>query len=179
MPSRRNLMFAFFQVVALLMVFTALAEDVPRLTVATKRFGGVQLMNVGMDGSNPEQLTKDPEDATQATWCPDGKKVAYVAGPRMQGKIKIMDADGENCHLLFEGEGPQRTPQWSPDGKQIVFSMRSKDHNNWNIFVINVDGTGLKNLTDSTRFAADPSWSPDGKKIAFATDAPVREFACG
>ena len=50
--------------------------------------------------------------------------------------------------------------------------MRSKDHNNWNIFVINADGTGLKNLTDSSRFAADPSWSPDSKKIAYATERP-------
>jgi TolB protein len=173
MLSRRNLFFALFQIVVLLTVFTALAEDVPRLTVATKRFGGVQLMTVGIDGANPQQLTNDPDDATQATWCPDGKKLAYVAGPRMQGTIKVMDADGQNVHTLFEGEGPQRTPQWSPDGKQIAFSMRSRDHNNtWNIYVINADGTGLKDLTDSTRFAADPAWSPDGKKIAYATERP-------
>src|SRR5262249_60951696 len=72
----------------------ARGEDVPRVTVATHRFGGVQLMTVGIDGSNPTQLTDDPEDATQPTWCPDGSKFAYVAGPVRNGKIKIADADG-------------------------------------------------------------------------------------
>jgi Tol biopolymer transport system component len=67
---------------------------------------------------------------------------------------------------------PQRTPQWSPDGKQIAFSMVDKSNGNFNIFVVNTDGTGLKNLTDAPRFSADPAWSPDGKKIAYASDRP-------
>jgi Tol biopolymer transport system component len=168
-------------ITALLAAFAApiaFADDVQRLTIATKRFGGVQLMTVGVDGSNPTQLTNDPDDASQPTWCPDGTKVAYVAGPRMQGKIKIMDGDGSNVRVLYEGGTGQRTPQWSPDGKQIAFSMREpKNDNNFNIFAINIDGTRLKNLTDESRFAADPAWSPDGKKIAYATEnpsAPIR-----
>jgi Tol biopolymer transport system component len=150
------------------------AEDVPRLTVATQRFGGVQLMTVGVDGSNPTQITTDPDDASQPTWCPDGKQIAYVAGPRLQGKIKIINADGTNSHLLLPtNNSAQRTPQWSPDGKQIAFSMREpKNDNNFNIFLVNVDGTGLKNLTDDRRFSADPGWSPDGKQIVYASDNP-------
>jgi TolB protein len=150
-----------------------LADDVPRLTIATKRFGGVQLMTIGVDGSNPTQLTTDSDDASQPTWCPDGTKIAYVAGPVLQGKIKIMDADGSNADLLLASASAQRTPQWSPDGKQIAFSMREpKNANNFNIFVVNADGTGLKNLTDEKRFSADPGWSPDGKQIAYATNNP-------
>jgi Tol biopolymer transport system component len=144
------------------------ANDVPRLTVATKRFGGVQLMTIGIDGSNPTQLTDEPDDASQPTWCPDGTKLAYISGPRMNGKLKIMDADGKNAHVVFEGEGSQRTPMWSPDGKQIAFSMEVGRNFNYEIFVINVDGAGLKNVSNSPLFDADPAWSPDGKKIAFA-----------
>ena len=36
-----------------------------------------------------------------------------------------------------------------------------------NVFVVNADGTGLKNLIDTRRFAADPAWSPDSSRIAF------------
>src|SRR6476660_7619067 len=78
----------------------ALAEDVPRVTVATKRFGGVQLMSIGIDGSNPVQLSNEPDDATQPTWCPDGSKLAYIVGAKSEGKIKIIDANGQNGHVL-------------------------------------------------------------------------------
>jgi Tol biopolymer transport system component len=67
------------------------------------------------------QITRESEEATQPAWSPDGTKLAYLVGPRQQGKIKICDADGGNAHLLFDGEGPQRSPAWSPDGKQIVY----------------------------------------------------------
>src|SRR5262245_22898786 len=150
----------------------ALAEDVPRVTITTKRFGGVQLMSVGIDGSNPQQLTNEPEDATQPTWSPDGTKVVYVVGPTYHGKIKIMDADGKNAHLLFDDARSQRTPAWSPDGKQIAFSMAMDDNFNYDLFVINVDGTGLKNLTNSPIFEADPAWSPDSKKLAYVIAVP-------
>ena len=150
----------------------AFAEDIPRVTIATKRFDGVQLMSVGIDGSNPVQITHEPSEATQPTWCPDGSKIAYVAGPTYHGIIKVMDADGKNAHVLFDGTGSQRTPQWSPDGKQIAFSMAMDDNFNYDLFVINADGTGLKNLTNSPIFEADPAWSPDGKKLAYVIAIP-------
>ena len=156
----------------LLCTSSALAENVPRVTIATKRFGGVQLMTVGIDGSNPQQLTNEPDDATQPTWSGDGSKVAYVVGPTYHGKIKIMDADGKNAHLLFDDARSQRTPQWSPDGKQIAFSMAMDDNFNYDLFVINVDGSGLTNLTSSPIFEADPAWSPDGKKLAYVIAVP-------
>lgn len=150
----------------------AAAEDIPRVTIATKRFGGVQLMSVGVDGSNPQQLTNEPDDATQPTWSPDGSKIAYVVGATFHGKIKIMDADGKNAHLLFDDARSQRTPQWSPDGKKIAFSMAMDDNFNYDLFVINVNGTGLNNLTNSPLFEADPAWSPDSKKLAYVIAVP-------
>jgi TolB protein len=156
----------------LLIASPVLAEDVPRLTFATKRFGGVQIMTVGIDGSNPVQVTHESEDATQPKWSPDGSKLAYLVGPREQGKVKICDADGGNAHLLFDGEGPQRSPCWSPDGKQIAFSMQALATNNYHIFVINADGTNLKNLTSARSYAACPAWSPDGTKIACSSRRP-------
>ncbi|MEM7032095.1 MAG: FHA domain-containing protein [Chloroflexota bacterium] len=56
----------------------------------------------------------------------------------------------------------------SPDGTQVAFMSRRDD--NWDIYVVNIDGTGLRRLT---RDAADdglPTWSPDGRAIAFVSN---------
>jgi len=55
-------------------------------------------------------------------------------------------------------------PAWSPDGKSIVFVMKTAV-SDWNIYRANVDGSGVRQLTRDS--AWDPAWSPDGKSIAF------------
>src|SRR5258705_84833 len=59
-------------------------------------------------------------------------------------------------------------PMASPDGKKIAFeSNRTGD---WEIFVMNFDGTELKQLTHSKGFDGCPIWSPDGTKIVFPSE---------
>ena len=66
-------------------------------------------------------------------------------------------------------------PDWSPDGKQIVFTLymgtdRGARHRKSLIYVINVDGSGLRPLTDGRDFEQQPAWSPDGKRIAYVSN---------
>jgi TolB protein len=58
-------------------------------------------------------------------------------------------------------------PTWSPDGKKIAFA--SKRDGNLEVYVMNADGSGIKNLTNYSGNDSGPSWSPDGKKITFAS----------
>ena len=58
------------------------------------------------------------------------------------------------------------SPAWSPDGKSIVFVMKTAD-SDWNIYTVNVDGSGLRQLTRGS--AWDPAWFPDGRSIAFVS----------
>ena len=166
---RRERPFAAGLLASLLLLSAARAEDVPRVTFATKRFGGVQLMTVGIDGSNPVQLTDEADDASQPSWSPDGSKIAYVAGPPPQGKIKIANADGKNARFLLNEGAPQGEPIWSPDGKQLLFTMFEPRNGCSNIFVANADGTGVRNLTDANKSCGDPAWSPDGSRIAYVS----------
>jgi TolB protein len=57
-------------------------------------------------------------------------------------------------------------PAWAPDGKSIVFVMKTAD-SDWNIYSVHVDGSDLRQLTHGS--AWDPAWSPDGKSIAFVS----------
>lgn len=60
-------------------------------------------------------------------------------------------------------------PSWSPDGARIVFVRARRvtsEINNWDIWVMNPDGTGPARLTTSEDFDSFPEWSPDSTKMA-------------
>jgi len=59
-------------------------------------------------------------------------------------------------------------PALSPDGQRVVF-MSNRD-GNWEIYMVNVDGSGLRRLTDNAAQDGLPTWSPDGRAIAFISD---------
>jgi TolB protein len=62
-------------------------------------------------------------------------------------------------------------PDWSPDGKKIVFQSRRTG--NEEVFVMNADGSLQRNLTKNLAEDGDPAFSPDGKKIAFYSARPM------
>lgn len=64
-------------------------------------------------------------------------------------------------------------PCWSPDGRQIVFS--SDRSGQFEIFVINADGTGLAQLTQGVGNKRHASWSPDGKRIAYSSEYQIQD----
>lgn len=59
-------------------------------------------------------------------------------------------------------------PVFSPDGKKILFQSNRTD--NWEIYVMNADASGLSQLTKNSADDATPVWSPDGSKIVFASE---------
>ncbi len=59
-------------------------------------------------------------------------------------------------------------PKWSPDGKKILFHAMSGD--NYDIWMIDADGTNLTQITTDSSDDVDACWSPDGKKIAFSSN---------
>ena len=106
-------------------------------------------------------------------------RIAFVSDrdEHLNFEIYVMDADGGNQQRLTNNPGRDISPSWSPDGKRITFASDRDGHTGvipgWpttEIYVIDVDGDNLQNLTNNPHDDREPSWSPDGKRIVFASD---------
>lgn len=127
----------------------------------------IWIMNA--DGSNQELLIADALGGGLGWpyWSPDGTKIVYSEYHNdYRSDIVIFNINNNEKNAVVMDFGPNHHPRWSPDGSKILFN-HEVDHSNgyWNLFVVNVDGTDLKQITYGSYHHAYPDWSPDGSKI--------------
>jgi Tol biopolymer transport system component len=103
------------------------------------------------------------------SFSPDGRYFAIAAKRKDRDDLVILDVKrGREDARIHVGLNGLQTPQWSPDGQQLVFAGFSNGFTD--LFIINRDGTGLRRLTNDKFADLHPAWSPDGNTIAFVTD---------
>jgi dipeptidyl aminopeptidase/acylaminoacyl peptidase len=113
---------------------------------------------------------------------PDGSTIAFESVDRggLIRAIYLMDRDGLNIRRLTPPELTAVNPQWSPDGKEVIFRTHCCNPQNNDLWVIRRDGSGLTRLTGNTQteyelwsyINAAPSFSPDGRAVVFAQPFP-------
>ena len=112
------------------------------------------------------QVTRDPGLEMDPAISPDGKLVAYAAGPSGDQKIFVRQIDGGGTIALTAGvAGDLRRPQWTPDGSRLAFQSPR------GIELVPALGGVPKLLVESPRpdSAADLAWAPDGKRFVYRT----------
>src|SRR4029077_770386 len=124
-----------------------------------------------------------PPDAWELNLSPDGRWVTYVTASPDVGacsscapgpRIVAARVDGSGSHYLTQYGGPGISgadqPVWSPDGTHVAFVARgANDHGPFtaNVFVIDADGSDMRQLTNGPSQKGWPSWSPDGTHILY------------
>jgi TolB protein len=123
-------------------------------TIAYTHNGYIYLMDAA-NGSNKRRLSSMP--GGEATWSPDGSKIAFWAGDDSSTQIYIIDANGKNLRQLTDGKGYHENPDWSLDGQWIVYW--SDETGDREIYLIHPDGSGKINITNSPGADEGPEWS--------------------
>ena len=117
--------------------------------------------------------------STEPAWSPRAERIAFAVWGDDQTGIYAMSPDGTDVRRVTADEDAvyDRRPQWSPDGRDLVFSRTSSgvpDGSLDGIWRVHVDGTGLRRLAGAAPTGvsvSSPVWSPDGARIAYVRAA--------
>lgn len=137
-----------------------------RCGTSSEWFTSARVVRYDVNAMSITQLTKDlPSDVPR--WSTDGKHIAFrVFGRPGRGfEVWLMKADGSEQRPLFESGGHQYPLGWSPDGREVLFSIDRRG--NRDLYRMDLDDTRPMRLTRADGFDGDATWSPDGRYIAF------------
>lgn len=140
------------------------AEDAPPPTLRV-------LMVNPITGQRVTAVELPADVGSRLYWSPTGLHLAYFLP---NDGLYLLDIQTGRASRLFELDNllprgiPGHDPVWSPDGTRLAFALPTAYATD--VFIINSDGTGFRNLTNSPSYDFWPAWSPDSTRLAFVSD---------
>jgi TolB protein len=113
------------------------------------------------------QLTSGP---SSVAWSPDSREVVYS----MAGSLWRQKIDSNVAQQLTDGPGYDYQPDWSPDGKSVVYVSYQKDA--MELWLLDLASGKSRQLSEGGAVNVEPRWSPDGKRIAYVSTAYNKRF---
>jgi dipeptidyl aminopeptidase/acylaminoacyl peptidase len=141
---------------------------------------------VSASAGTPHRLTNAPAgggDPRQATdraprWSPDGRWILFQSGRRGINSLLVVSADGSTTSFLTSAKEEAEAGRWSPNGDEIVYVTRDKEHFSGRLNRLNFDAHAGQPVGDPVTLYTAPVdrgggwairgavWSPDGKVLA-------------
>jgi Tol biopolymer transport system component len=160
------------------------SPDGAYLAYASHGRGGIWVLPAF--GGTPRQLTTF---GSHPAWSPDGRTLAFQSEPSAELSASAVPAlppstlwvvpaqGGAPSQVTREGtpSGGHGAPQWSPDGRRLVFS--ASDRRGSAIWTVRPDGSDVRLATDSPAFCFDPLVTSDGRRLLFAGIAAGERYA--
>jgi len=165
-----------------------------RIIFTSTRNGDIDIYSMRLDGSDVKQLTNTLGYDGGANYSYDGKMIVWRASrPTTDAEVSeykeylsrnlvkptsleiyVANADGSNAKQVTSNGKANFGPYFFPDGKRIVFcsNMDDPEGRNFDLFIVNVDGTGLERITNYEQFDGFPMFSLNdgGKKFVFCSN---------
>lgn len=150
-----------------------------RIVFASDRVGSDEIWTVRSDGTSLRRVTRHRGSGhyIEPSFDPRGDRIVFEIDRDMpasvqRASIAVVRSDGSGLRVIVNGPATgtdDREPNWSPDGRWIVFQRRVRA-GNWQLYVVRADGTGLRRVTSSDSEDTDASWAPDSRWIVYSSD---------
>jgi eukaryotic-like serine/threonine-protein kinase len=137
------------------------------VTAAEKSSSHYQIWQVAYPSGKARRITNDLSSYISVSLTADSSALAAVQYDRLSNIWVVPGSETARAVQVTSGVGQQYGLSWTPDGHIVYASMSS---GNPDIWIMNADGTGQKQLTFDTHVDRDPSVSPDGRHIIFSSD---------
>lgn len=151
-------------------------------------YEGYDIFRANLDGEIIDTLTTTPGYDAEATVSPDGSKIVFTSMRTGDLELFIMDVDGSNVVQITDELGYDGGAFFSPDGTELIFrASRPKteaevekytsllaeglvEPTDMELFLVNVDGTNMRQITDLGNANWAPFFHPSGEKIIFSSN---------
>ena len=151
-------------------------------------FNSYDIYVADLEGNIVKKLTNEPGYDAEATVSPNGDKIVFTSDRSGDLELYTMDLDGSNVKQITSGLGYDGGAFFSADGSKLVFrSSRPKTEEeiaeykdllsqglvaptHMEIYICNVDGSGLKQITELGQANWAPFFHPDGERIIFSSN---------
>jgi Tol biopolymer transport system component len=146
----------------------AWSPDGRQLAYRSTRDGNPDIYVIGIDGTNERRLTTDLGTDFLPDWSPDGTRITFTRESDGVSAIYTMSAtDGSDVRKLTADPLGAGLSLYSPDGSRIAFADNfCGECGEKDVWVMNADGSGLHQVTNTADLELPHSWSFDGTRVA-------------